>query len=280
MITDDQLRQIMPTLPQPKRQQYLPALNAAMALYGVDNMLRTAAFIAQLAHESLELRFMEEIWGPTPAQLRYEPPSQSAKNLGNTQVGDGKRFKGRGPIQITGRFNYKKYGDLLRIDLIGAPEKAATPEIAFATAGLYWKTNGLNELADSEQFVTITKRINGGTNGLPDRQARYAKAKAVLATGFVAGSGAPVSRGASLSPMSPALPDGPLTRGAEVLRKMPAAKKAAPAKKAAAAKKAVAAKKAPAKKVAAKKAPAKKAAAKKVAAKKAAAKKVTTKKKA
>ena len=229
MLTEAQLAQITPNLPQAKLLLYLPPLNLAMQACDVNTMLRTAAFIAQLAHESGEFRWMEEIWGPTDAQRRYEPPNALAAKLGNTQAGDGKRFKGRGPIQITGRFNYAKYGGLLSIDLIADPARAATPEVAFATAGLYWKTNGLNELADGEQFITITKRINGGTNGLPDRQARYAKAKAVLATGFVAGSGAPVSRGASLSPMSPALPDGPLTRGAEVLRKAPAAKKAAPA---------------------------------------------------
>jgi len=186
MLTDIQLRRIMPNLPPAKLVQYLPHLNRAMQSYGVDTLLRTAAFIAQLAHESAEFRFMEEIWGPIPAQLRYEPPSDLAAKLGNTQPGDGKRFKGRGPIQITGRYNYQKYGDLLGADLIGNPALAAAAEVAFATAGLFWKTNGLNELADAQQFVAITKRINGGTNGLPDRQMYYERAKGVLADGFVA----------------------------------------------------------------------------------------------
>jgi predicted chitinase len=186
MLTDIQLRRIMPNLPPAKLVQYLPHLNRAMQSCGVDTLLRTAAFIAQLAHESAEFRFMEEIWGPIPAQLRYEPPSDLAAKLGNTQPGDGKRFKGRGPIQITGRYNYQKYGDLLGADLIGNPALAAAAEVAFATAGLFWKTNGLNELADAQQFVAITKRINGGTNGLPDRQMYYERAKGVLADGFVA----------------------------------------------------------------------------------------------
>ena len=180
MLTDAQLQQIMPNLASAKRALYLPHLNAAMQTYGIDTALRTAAFMAQLAHESGEFRGMEEIWGPTDAQRRYEPPSDLAKRLGNTQAGDGKRFKGRGPIQITGRFNYQTYGDLLGIALAAEPAQAAAPEIAFATAGLYWQRNGLNELADTRQFVAITKRINGGTNGLADRQMCYARAQAVL----------------------------------------------------------------------------------------------------
>lgn len=187
MITDSQLRQVMPHVGADKAQLYLPHLNEAMAHSGIDTMLRTAAFVAQLAHESGEFRFMEEIWGPTDAQRRYEPPSDLAKRLGNTQPGDGKRFKGRGPIQITGRFNYKKYGDLLGVDLVDQPALAADPQWAFATAGLFWKSNGLNELADKPDFVAITKRINGGTNGLADRQMYYERAKKVLGDNFISG---------------------------------------------------------------------------------------------
>ena len=233
MLTDAQLQRIMPNLAAAKRALYLPHLNAAMRTRGVDTALRSAAFIAQLAHESGEFRWMEEIWGPTGAQLRYEPPSDLARRLGNTQAGDGKRFKGRGPIQITGRFNYQKYGDLLGIDLATDPAKAATPEVAFATAGLYWQSNGLNELADNRQFVAITKRINGGTNGLADRQMYYERALGVLVE--------PAPRGV------------PLTRGFEAIA---AATKPKAAKKAAM-------RKPPVKKVAPKKVAAKKAATKK-----------------
>jgi putative chitinase len=203
MLSDEQLRKIMPALPPPKRQLYLPHLNLAMQACGIDNPLRTAAFVAQLAHESGELRWMEEIWGPTPAQRRYEPPSDLASKLGNTQSGDGKRFKGRGPIQITGRFNYKKFGELLGVDLCANPALAMAPEVAFATAGLFWQSNGLNALADAQQFVAITRRINGGTNGLEDRQGYYERAKAVL--GVV-----PVARG--MVAMKP------LKRGVEAIR--------------------------------------------------------------
>lgn len=212
MLTDIQLRQIMPNLASAKLPLYLPALNQAMQSYGVNTMLRTAAFIAQLAHESGEFRWMEELWGPTDAQRRYEPPNALAAKLGNTEAGDGKRFKGRGPIQITGRFNYAKYGSLLGLDLVANPALAVTPDVAFATAGLYWNSNGLNELADTEQFTAITRRINGGTNGLPDRQKYYQAAKAVLAQGFSAGA---LARGARKA----ALPDAPLSRGFEAIRK-------------------------------------------------------------
>jgi putative chitinase len=239
MITEAQLKGIMPNLQAQKLQLYLPHLNTAMQTYGVNTMSRTAAFVAQLAHESAEFRFMEEIWGPIPAQIRYEPPSELARRLGNTEPGDGKRFKGRGPIQITGRFNYKKYGDLLGVDLTGQPELAAQPAVAFFTAGLFWITNGLNELADGEQFVTITKRINGGINGLPDRQKYYARAKDVLAQAFVATPNAAVPRASRSAPVK--LPAGPLRRGFEAISELsqdvadePVVAKKVPATKAAA----------------------------------------------
>ena len=186
MLTDAQLSQIMRNASQAKRQRFLEPLNDAMQRHGINNLLRTAAFIAQLAHESGEFQFMEELWGPTNAQRRYEPPSDLAKRLGNSQPGDGKRFKGRGPIQITGRFNYKKYGDLLGIDLIAEPERGATPEIGFATAGLFWERNGLNELADAGNFQAVTQRINGGQNGAVERERFFERAKLVLATAFPA----------------------------------------------------------------------------------------------
>jgi predicted chitinase len=180
VITDADLRQIMPNLSETKRQTYRPFLVQAMIHCEISTPLRAAAFLAQIAHESAELRFMQELWGPTAQQKKYEPPSDLAKSLGNTQPGDGFRYRGRGPIQITGRDNYKKYGDLLGVDLIGNPDLAAQPEYAFQTAGLFWKMRGLNELADAEDFTTITKRINGGLNGLAERERYYEVAKKAL----------------------------------------------------------------------------------------------------
>jgi putative chitinase len=194
MLTPEQLRSIMPGLAAAKSAECFPFLAAAMTEFAIDPPARAAAFLAQLAHESGQLRYMEEIWGPTPAQRRYEPPSTLATQLGNTDAGDGLRFKGRGPIQITGRANYRRFGDLLGVDLVAAPPQAARPELAFRIAGLFWSKKGLNELADqatADAFREITRRINGGFNGLPDRQQFYANARTVFGV-----SDAPVTRGA------------------------------------------------------------------------------------
>src|SRR5882762_541954 len=172
MLTDDELRQIMPNCPAQKRADYLPFIQQAMQEFEIMSYLRETAFLAQLAHESAELRYMEEI----ASGAAYE----GRKDLGNTQPGDGKRFKGRGPIQLTGRANYTKYGQLLGLDLINDPTTAATKEVGFRIAGEFWKLNGLNELADQQQFKAITKRINGGYNGLDDRIKYYERAKKVM----------------------------------------------------------------------------------------------------
>ena len=182
-MNEEQLRAIMPGANDARRRELLPFLQAAMTEFGIDRPAREAAFIAQLAHESGQFKFMEEIWGPTDAQRRYEPTSTLATTLGNMQAGDGKLFKGRGPIQITGRANYQRFGNLLGLDLIADPPRAAKPEVAFRIAGLFWSKKGLNELADRatpDGFREITRRINGGFNGLADRQKFYDAACRVL----------------------------------------------------------------------------------------------------
>jgi predicted chitinase len=218
MITDDELRQIMPNCSQAKRTAYLPYIQQAMQEFGITSYLREAAFLAQLSHESGELRYMEEI----ASGAAYE----GRKDLGNTQPGDGKRYKGRGPIQLTGRANYKKYGELLGLDLINNPEQAATPEVGFRIAALFWKSRGLNELADQQDFKTITKRINGGLNGYDDRKKYYERAKNVLSKNDGAtavAAAAPPASAETAKPASggqaPNYPGTPLCRdctGAEV----------------------------------------------------------------
>src|SRR5688572_23272706 len=143
MLTSEQLRDIMPLLPAAKRATLFPFLTTAIAEFGIESSARTAAFLAQLAHESAQFRFMEEIWGPTAQQRRYEPPGKLASDLGNTAKGDGFRFKGRGPIQITGRANYRRFGELLGLDLLADPARAALPEVAFRIAGVFWSKKGL-----------------------------------------------------------------------------------------------------------------------------------------
>lgn len=147
--------------------------NVHFRAYGIlDNALRLAHFMAQLAHESGSFRYMEEI----ASGQAYE----GRKDLGNVQPGDGKRYKGRGPIQITGRANYRTYGRLIGIDIENHPTIAAVPSIGLHLALEYWKSKGLNALADADDVLTITRRINGGTNGLADRKAHLVKAKALL----------------------------------------------------------------------------------------------------
>jgi putative chitinase len=215
MLTSEQLHAIMPALPPSKSAALFPFLTAAIDEFAVATPARIAAFLAQLAHESAQFRFMEEIWGPTAAQRRYEPPSTLAATLGNTESGDGFRFKGRGPIQITGRANYGRFGSLLGLDLVADPARASRPDVAFRIAGLFWSKKGLNELADErtdEAFREITRRINGGFNGLPDRQRFYAVARTVLGVAT-----APVTRGGAAS-VRPRGPEPEFDRGSESIR--------------------------------------------------------------
>jgi putative chitinase len=171
-VSLDQLRQIMPNLSQAKAQEYLPHLNNAMAEAGINTPRQKANFLAQLAHESGQFRYMEEI----ASGAAYE----GRRDLGNTQPGDGTRFKGRGPIQLTGRSNYQAAGRALGLDLVNNPAQAATPEVGFRTAAWFWNTRGLNDLAESGNFREVTRRINGGFNGLADRQQYYNRALSVL----------------------------------------------------------------------------------------------------
>lgn len=142
--------------------------------YGImESPLRLAHFLAQVIHESGSFRYMEEI----ASGQAYE----GRADLGNTQPGDGKRYRGRGPIQITGRANYRRYGAKVGIDLERHPEIAAYPSIGLHLALEYWRTNGLNALADVGDIDGITRRINGGTNGLADRKTHLARVRGWLA---------------------------------------------------------------------------------------------------
>ena len=146
-----------------------------MAEGSVNTCLRKSAFLAQIAHESGQLLYMEEL----ASGAAYE----NRPDLGNTQPGDGKRYKSRGPIQLTGRDNYRKAGQALGLDLEGNPELVKTPEVGFRTTVWFWTTRRLNELADTgtlDAFRQITRKINGGTNGQADRENYWVKAKNAL----------------------------------------------------------------------------------------------------
>lgn len=145
-------------------------------LYGLTTPLRIAHFMAQAAHETGGFKWLREIWGPTPAQLRYE----GRNDLGNVQPGDGKRFMGRGIFQLTGRANYERAGKAIGQPLASQPELAERPDIAVTTACDYWQSRGLSALADRDDLLAVTKKVNGGTNGLADRKVQLAKAKGLL----------------------------------------------------------------------------------------------------
>lgn len=159
---------------QERAEELALSANVHFPAYGIMySPLRLAHFMAQLCHESGSFRYMEEIWGPTKAQLGYE----GRKDLGNVFPGDGKRYQGRGPIQLTGRSNYRSFGRKIGIDLERHPEIAAVPSIGLITALEYWADRGLNAYADADDIHAITRRVNGGLNGLADREAHLRKIK-------------------------------------------------------------------------------------------------------
>jgi putative chitinase len=156
---------------------FLPFIEDAMHEFEINTPGRQAAFLAQIGHESGGLHWLVELWGPTPTQLRYE----TRYDIGNVSPGDGFKYRGRGLIQLTGRENYRKAGAALGVDLLGKPEMLGEPALAARSAGWFWKTKGCNEIADSGDFEKLTKRINGGLNGYPERLGLWEAAKAVLA---------------------------------------------------------------------------------------------------
>lgn len=175
-LTRDELLYIMPTA-KDRVDKYLPYINQYAQICDVTTTLRMAHFLAQIAHESAELRYVREL----ASGAAYDTGAK-AKALGNTpeKDGDGQRYKGRGLIQITGRRNYEAVSKALGVDFISHPEKLEEPEYAVASAFWFWWSHGCNALADKNDSIAVTKRINGGTNGLEDRLKYLAKAKDVF----------------------------------------------------------------------------------------------------
>lgn len=148
-----------------------------LAEYDINTPLRVCHFWAQCAHETGGFRYTHEVWGPTKAQTKYE----FRRDLGNNLPGDGYKFRGRGIFQLTGRANYETYGRKLGVSLVNNPELAARPDIALRVACEYWREKKLNALADKNDIEAITRKINGGYNGLSDRKAKFAIAWDVFA---------------------------------------------------------------------------------------------------
>ncbi|MFQ6350943.1 glycoside hydrolase family 19 protein [Pseudomonas sp. R11F] len=179
-MTQQQLLQILPNAGR-KAGVFVPVLNLAMDAYGIDTPQRMAAFIAQVGHESGQLRWLKELWGPTAQQARYE----GRIDLGNTVAGDGFKFRGRGLIQVTGRANYALCAKALGLDLIHQPQLLELPQYASMSAAWFWSVHGLNALADIGDVQNIGSIINTGgkgkvPNGATDRLALYQLASKVL----------------------------------------------------------------------------------------------------
>lgn len=189
IISRDQFLAVMPNA-RSRVDAFLDPINLAMDEFQINTPARQSAFLAQLAHESGEFRYMREL----ASGADYE----GRKDLGNTHAGDGVRFKGRGPMQITGRKNYTLAGNALVLDLLEHPEALEQPYNGCRSAAWFWRVGAglnlgkraiahgipagvdLNDLADAGDFVSITIAINGGLNGMEDRQRYYVRAQAVV----------------------------------------------------------------------------------------------------
>lgn len=212
---NDILKQLFPKSTEENRAKYAMPLRMAMIRYNIDNPNRVRAFLAQIGHESGQLSAVVENLNYSAKALRsvfgkyfktdaeaekYARKPEAIANVvyanrlgnGDTKSGDGWRYRGRGLIQITGKSNYneasqKMYALPLGVDFVDEPELLATPEYAAQSAAWWWENAGLNAIADglggandTEVFKQITKRVNGGYNGLDDRLAIYERAKTVI----------------------------------------------------------------------------------------------------
>lgn len=212
---NDILKQLFPKSTEENRAKYAMPLRMAMMRYNIDNPNRVRAFLAQIGHESGQLSAVVENLNYSAKALRsvfgkyfktdaeaekYARKPEAIANVvyanrlgnGDTKSGDGWRYRGRGLIQITGKSNYneasqKMYALPLGVDFVDKPELLATPDYAAQSAAWWWENAGLNAVADglggandTEVFKQITKRINGGYNGLDDRLAIYERAKTVI----------------------------------------------------------------------------------------------------
>ncbi|MEE3717341.1 glycoside hydrolase family 19 protein [Tumidithrix elongata RA019] len=172
LITQTQLTAIAPYSDPARLAKLLPYLNATMVEYAINTPLRIAHFIAQTAHESDAYNTNEEYASGADYEGRGD--------LGNVNPGDGVRFKGRGLIQVTGRANYAECGKALGIDLVSNPQRLGDFDLACRSAGWFWRKMELNGDADNDDIMTITRLVNGGYNGLEDRQDYLDRAKQVF----------------------------------------------------------------------------------------------------
>jgi len=179
-ITDAQLQTIMPNSTAESRAAYLPSLQKAFEQYGINTPLQRAAFLAEVAVLTVDLKYLTQA-GTDDALERLQG---MRKDLGNFDPGDGARYRGRGAFMITGKAFYRAYGEQLGVDLINAPERLASPELAFRSAGLFWQKNALNTVAYQSDIAAVDRRIRGpNQRDLPALQSYFERAKSVLTVG-------------------------------------------------------------------------------------------------
>jgi putative chitinase len=164
-------------------------LATTLEAYDITTRLRIAHFLGQTCHESAGFRTTEEFASGEAYEGRAD--------LGNTKIGDGRHYKGRGLLQLTGRANYRAMGEILGVKLEEQPELAADPVLSLKIACEYWKKRNINRECDADDIVEVTRRVNGGTNGLEDRRTYTTKAKNAVARleGFMLAGKAPPANG-------------------------------------------------------------------------------------
>ena len=170
-VTREQVIRIMPAA-KGRVDSFLVFINRYAPEFGITTSLRMAHYLAQVAHESAELKYTKEL----ASGAEYE----GRKDLGNTSRGDGVKYKGRGLIQLTGKANYKAYKEYCGFDVVAKPELLEQPLGATRSSMWYWQTHGLNALADNNDMKAVTRRINGVDNGLADREQYLTRAKKAL----------------------------------------------------------------------------------------------------
>lgn len=173
-VTEERLRQLVPSGKPAIMAPIAESFDRLAPRYDVTTRLRICHFLAQAAHESDGFRTLTEYGGPAYFK-RYD----GRRDLGNTQAGDGARFHGRGIFQLTGRFNYRRYGMLIGVDLETDPDRAMEPAISLSIAFAYWHEREINVAADAGDVARVTKLINGGRTGLADRTRLLAVAKTI-----------------------------------------------------------------------------------------------------
>lgn len=178
-VTREQILAIMPNA-KVKVDAFLPYINGYAEVFHIDTPMRMAHFLAQIAHESGELRYTKELGNKN--YFRKYDVGRLKNMLGNLKDGDGYKYRGRGLIQITGRANYQAYQNSKYCtgDIMEYPELLEEPLGATKSAMWWWWKHDLNKLADSDCFLAITKIINGGTNGLESRRKFLTRAKKVF----------------------------------------------------------------------------------------------------